>query len=130
METKLTTIPLEYGVVSETPQEQIITTKDQQCFDEIRQILQKHQAQNRFGITLINTEELLENQVRLETNSIKDRTLLSRILDKNLSSGRSVETNWSLNTMEAVATCKGTCAVNSAGGHTNEHGGGGQDIGQ
>jgi len=130
METKSTTIPFEYGISEEMPPEQMLTTQDQQCFEEINQILEKYKAKRRFGLTLLDPEKLTENKIRLETNSYSERTLLTRIFEKDTLTGKNVQTNWRLNTMKAVAACENACRTNYKGGkHSRNHEGGNQGIG-
>ena len=57
METKSTTLNFEYGIASEMESNQMLTEHDRKCFAEISKVLKKYQAQNRFGITLMDVEE-------------------------------------------------------------------------
>lgn len=115
MKTKTKSFAFEYGITSEMNTGELINNQDLACFDEIHQILKKHQALNRFGVTLLNNEKLPENLITVETNSIKDRILLTQTINKNnLSSQKSIETNWRLNTFSAVAACVSTCVASPA----------------
>ncbi|HAS43958.1 MAG TPA: hypothetical protein DCS93_26005 [Microscillaceae bacterium] len=126
METKTKTLVFEYGIASELNPSQILTEQDTKCFEEIRHILQKHKAQNRFGVTLLDNEELKDNQIRLETNSIEQRHLLTNIVMRESVVSNSIQTNWTLD-VKAVAACTVQCAD----GHDSKHQstGGGQQVG-
>ncbi|OJJ15763.1 hypothetical protein BKI52_36180 [marine bacterium AO1-C] len=128
METKSTTLNFEYGIASEMEPNQMLTKNDYNCFEEISKILKKYQAQNRFGITLLDTEESNENAMRLETNSIEERTLFSQLVEKGTVASRYIETNWNLNIKEAVAACSEGCIENQ-GNHTTNHRTG-QEVGK
>lgn len=109
MKTKTTTLNFEYGPTSETEEDQLLTLQDRACFEEIHEILRKHQALNRFGISLLDKDDLSKNCVRLETNSIKKRTLSAGVIENNSFLENAVETNWHLNSTETIAICNKAC---------------------
>ncbi|EAY27688.1 hypothetical protein [Microscilla marina] len=125
MNTKTTALNFEYGIASELDTNQLLTEQDQACFDEIQQVLKKHQALDRFGVTLLDNDALPDNTIRLETNSMAERTLISRIVNKNHSKNKSVETNWTLNNSKVLAACDKSCEA-PKGKHGPHHAGGGQ----
>lgn len=115
MNTNPTILNFEYGVAATMNSEQLMTSTDEACFEEIKTILKKHNALQRFGVTLISNETLPSDKTRMETNSAKDRTLITQIVDKKKYKGQAIETNWKLNTIEAIATCEQSCM--STGGN-------------
>ena len=122
METKSNILNFEYGIASEMELNQMLTEQDQRCFDEIGEILKKYQAKNRFGLTLLDTN--LPNTIRLETNSVENRTLISEVIEKNQMTSEYVETNWNLKTETVVAGCSAYCQKGS--GHNRQHQQGGE----
>ncbi len=115
------TITFEYGVAAELDATQLLTEQDQACFDEIQQILKKHQALNRFGVTLLDDEVLPQDSIRLETNSTIERTLITRIVDNNQLKNKSIETNWTLSNSKVIAACLQSCEVSRRGKHGKDH---------
>lgn len=112
----------EYGIASQMEEDQLLTNQDETCFEEIRQILQKHKSLDRFGLTLLDKEELPEDQIRLETNSIAERTLLTQTMSQKASTEKVVQTNWALNTLKTVSVCQGGCVQNNKNRHSKQHG--------
>ena len=111
----------EYGIASQMEADQLLTEQDQACFEEIRQVLQKHNSLDRFGLALLDKEELSENQTRLETNSVVDRTLIMQVLPKSAITGNTVQTSWTLDTLKAVSACSTECRTNNYR-HNTGHG--------
>ncbi|WP_299454791.1 hypothetical protein [uncultured Microscilla sp.] len=129
MEINTTTLNFEYGIASELAPNQLLTTEDEACFVEIKQILEKHRALNRFGVTLLDNEKLPEGTTRLETNSITERTLITQIVDQATVGNDKIQTNWTLNTTKAIASCATACSPAQGSrkhGGTSEHQSGGQ----
>lgn len=129
MKTNTITLNFEYGLTSEIEEDQLLTLQDQVCFAEIREILKKHQALNRFGIALLIDKDLPNHLIRLETNSSKERTLITHIVNNDFPRGNLVQTNWRLNTIKAVAVCSTTC-MNSNSRHSSSHTGPSPEPGQ
>ncbi len=115
----------EYGIASQMEANQLLTNQDEACFEEIRKILQNHNSLDRFGLTLLDKEELPEDQIRLETNSVADRTLIMQTIPKKTFEGNTVQTSWTLDTQKAVATCQTQCAGRKGKRHNPQHAGGG-----
>ena len=63
--------------------------------------------------------------MRLETNSEKDRTLFSKIVEKNKITSKHIETNWNLSIESATAACVEACQPGAA--HKTAHVNSGQE---
>mgnify|MGYP001793764896 CR=1 FL=1 len=120
MKANTTLLNFEYGISSQMSTSQFITAQDQACFEEIHKVLKKHEALDRFGLTLLD-QQLDKNQIRLETNSRLDRTLLTKVTTEDQGGNYTIQTNWRLNTMKAVAECQTKCEAQTIGKHTDMH---------
>lgn len=115
-----TILNFEYGVDTN----HTLTEDDKTCFNEISQVLKKYKAINRFGVTLLdNNQDLPQNQVYLETNDRKGRTLVcSPVSKEDRRLQEVVQTNWQFNTLEATAFCSKGCQSSSGNEKTGrEH---------
>jgi hypothetical protein len=67
---------------------------DDACFDDLRAVLEKHGALNRFGITLLHQHfDLRDDEVIVENVDKENRILLSTPV-QSTGIGNSVETSW------------------------------------
>lgn len=83
---------------------------DKPLFEELYQVLKKHNAQERFGVTLLHSHfDLAENEVLLESTDKKTRrqTIKPVTLDE-LSLMETIETAWRLDAygIEPVFRCQ------------------------
>ena len=76
---------------------------DQACFNEIREVLKKHGAESRFGVTLLHRHfDVYEDEVLVETCDSGNRTLtLKPTKIEELGTLKLKETNWRLD-LEAL----------------------------
>lgn len=88
-----------------------LSNVDKPCLDEIRAVLAKHDALQRFGITLLHEHfEVAEDEILVETIDAKTRTLTSRPEKvSELSNYNAVETSWRLDDLTAMASCRKVC---------------------
>jgi hypothetical protein len=98
---------------------------DEACIDELRAVLARHGALNRFGITLLHDHFDLEpDEVLVETCDKQGRVLTMRPVKASaLSVGTLVETQWQL-TPEGAAqrqVCKVGCFSDLKGKHNHVH---------
>lgn len=88
-----------------------LSDADQSCLAEIRAVLAKYGALQRFGVTLLHEHfEITDEEILVETIDVETRTLTSRpekIVD--LGNYNSVETSWRLDDDIAVARCTSAC---------------------
>lgn len=68
--------------------------EDDACFDELRAVLEKHNALRRFGITLLHQHfDIAPGEVIVENVDKENRILVSAPVDSS-GVGSSVETSW------------------------------------
>jgi hypothetical protein len=88
-----------------------ISESDRPCLDEIRAVLAKHGALQRFGIALLHEHfEVTEDEILVETIDVETRTLTSspeKVAE--LSEYNTIETSWRLDDLDAMARCTTAC---------------------
>ena len=94
--------------------------KDEIIFKEIREILERHSALNRFGINLLHRHfDLQEDECILETTDAESRRQIIEVTNAAvLQNGRVIETQWAFNDNGTVA-CRGFCHYDR--GHPHRH---------
>ncbi len=87
---------------------QPLTSKDQPMVDEIYQILKKHNALTRFGLTLLHKHfDITKDEMLIESVDPKTRTQTVKPYKKDeLTDYDFIETAWRLDTGKAVMDCK------------------------
>jgi hypothetical protein len=97
---------------------------DQVIFDEVRAVLARHGALQRFGLTLLHQHfDTAEDETLVENIDKESRTLTLRpkvVTDP----GRSVETSWRLDDPTAQRRCETLCEPipdKYGGGHRSNH---------
>jgi hypothetical protein len=82
---------------------------DDVCFEELREVLERHGALNRFGITLLHQHfEIGDNEVLIENIDRTNRILTSSPVSASRS-GTAVETSWRLGGKKAQKKCETLC---------------------
>jgi hypothetical protein len=82
---------------------------DDTCFEELRAVLERHGALNRFGITLLHQHfEISEEEVLVESIDKANRILMSAP-EPSESAGVSVETSWRLGSKKVQKKCETRC---------------------
>ena len=98
---------------------------DHDCLNEIRAVLEKHGALNRFGINLLHEHfELNPGEQLIETPDTLTRTLTIRPEIVSSDQGRVVETNWRFgpgSDVVAALVCRVGCFVDLKDRHKNIH---------
>ena len=95
---------------------------DEQLFEELRAVLERHDASARFGVTLLHKHfEVAPDELLVEVCDVESRTLTTRPCNKSDIAGvKVIETNWRLDSMNATQQCTIAC-VTDRGGHTSSH---------
>jgi hypothetical protein len=97
---------------------------DQVVFDEIREVLNRHGALQRFGLTLLHQHfGMAEDETLLERIDRDNRTLTLRPATINESSN-GVETSWRLDDPTGQQRCETVChriPDKYGGGHDRQH---------
>jgi hypothetical protein len=85
--------------------------EDRACMVEIRDVLRRHGALQRFGLTLLHRHfELAEDEVLVESVDAKNRII--RQLPRKISSvNTGIETSWRLDMFKELQHCETVCQV-------------------
>lgn len=80
---------------------------DDACFAEIREVLERHGAVGRFGVTLLHQHfDLAEDELLVEQVDVDTRTLTIRpVPAAEVSDRRVKETQWRLDADAAMTAC-------------------------
>lgn len=80
---------------------------DDMCFAEIREVLERHGAVGRFGITLLHQHfDVADNELLVEQVDVDTRTLTIRpVLAAEVAGQRVKETHWRLDTDATLTAC-------------------------
>lgn len=97
-----------------------IGEQDAIIFKEIKEVLERHSALNRFGINLLHRHfDLQENECILETTDLASRRQVIEVTDAAvLQTGRIIETQWAFDE-SGVVLCRGFCHYDR--GHPHRH---------
>lgn len=95
---------------------------DQACLDEVRAVLEKHGALERFGINLIHRHfELSDDEVVLESTESTARRQIVEVRPRaDLQGGNVIATQWVFGTRGNAMQCRGYCDYQDYG-HRNRH---------
>lgn len=86
---------------------------DEECINEIREVLRKHGALQRFGVTLLHQHfPVAGDEILVETCDVENRTLtIQPAKQAEIGSGRVMETNWRLDTNTVTSGCTQICTL-------------------
>ena len=99
-----------------------ISDQDYQCLKEVRDVLARFGAIERFGVHLIHRHfDVAEDEVLVEYTDKDNRTLLSKVERRaDLPQDEAkIETQWCFDRDQATVICHGYCFVDR--GHTRRH---------
>ena len=90
---------------------------DKECFIELKEVLKRHGALQRFGITLLHTHSpIYEGEVLVEECDEQNRTLtLKPVKHSTLREETLLQTNWRLDTEDSIQDCQAYCVMTSEG---------------
>lgn len=97
--------------------------EDRAILSELRDVLQRHNAVDRFGINLLHRHfDMNEDEILVEYTDEEART--QKIQVEKLSSVHNyedlIETNWTFDRDAAALVCRGVCVYDR--GHRRQHG--------
>ena len=111
-----------------------LSSADDQCVADIRDVLARHHALNRFGIMLLHDHfQVADDEILVESCDPVARTLMLRPLKKaDVADSNLLETSWSLEPIEVrggrrrpdpkpVTTCRSACSNIPGKGHSSVH---------
>lgn len=115
--------PMQWERVPDIDEVAQFSENDEACFREIRAVLKKYDALDRFGLTLIHSHfEIRDDEVMVESTNTETRTQTVRpMLVGELDQQEYTITNWKLSEGENIV--KRTCVCTRTNqGHTGAHG--------
>ena len=106
--------------ISDVPQ---ISEKDHKILSDLREVLQKHNATERFGVNLLHRHfDIGDDEILVEYTDEIARTQtikVEKLSDLTIGDGV-IETNWTFDREAASTACRGVCVYNQ--GHRRQHG--------
>ncbi len=122
MESGISIQPMQWSGIPDIDQVETFSERDEECFREIRDVLKKYNALDRFGLTLIHTHFVIdEDEVMVESTDIETRTHTIRPMKQHdLDEQMFTITNWKLTETDKVVKRTCVCARTSQG-HTGGH---------
>lgn len=122
MESRVVLQTMQWSALSDISEVPQISGKDYECLDELRGVLKKHGAGERFGIHLLHKHfDVADDEVLVEFTDEEARTLNCRVLKRSAleNSPALVETQWRVDTASASMICHGYCNIDH--GHVRKH---------
>lgn len=94
-----------------------VSSEDEACLAEIREVLQKHNCLSRFGISLLHEHfDIRDDEMLVEVCDVENRKLISSPMKRSAIAGaRAIETNWRYDTDKPQRICIESCLF--LGGH-------------
>ena len=125
METKTIVIaPLQWSRLNDIGEVKPVDDDDADCLTEIRDVLKKHGMLDRFGVALLHSHfDVREDEIMLETNDEKSRTLITRPVKQSDDVNGNVGTIWALTEGDVIAAsrCYQRCQKNIIFPHERIH---------
>lgn len=91
---------------------------DHELMAELKAVLTKHNALKRFGVMLLHDHfPIAEDEIMVEYEDLKNRTLTTMPVKAAELVGKDInlfETQWRLDTMDALAVCRRFCPKNGS----------------
>lgn len=111
--TDANTIAKEHSGLLDIDDVRPFSDEDKQCFTELQEVLERHGALQRFGVTLLHTHfPVYEGEVLVEECDEESRTLSLRPMKKvGIKEENLMQTNWRLDTGDSVQGCTAYCLM-------------------
>jgi hypothetical protein len=95
-----------------------LSDEDKRCFVELKEVLKRHGALQRFGVTLLHTHfPIYEGELLVEECDEESRTLTLRPMKRlGINEENLMQTNWRLDTGASMGGCVAYCLMD-AGHH-------------
>jgi hypothetical protein len=97
--------------------------RDQACMSDVRAVLARHGALQRFGLTLLHQHfDIADDEVLVEDIDVANRVLTCRP-EKITGAQNAVETSWRLDDPAGMARCRQVCVESPVtwSGHSRRH---------
>jgi len=114
--------PMQWKPIIDISEVEPLTDDDKELFSEVRDVLKKYKALDKFGLSLIHKHfDIAENECMLECTDIETRTLVIKpIKVSEMDVENTTITQWRLTDGDAVAEAGCRCAM-VGGGHGGYH---------
>jgi len=111
--TAATPIATEHAGLLDIDEVKPLSPEDAKCFAELKGVLERHGALQRFGVTLLHNHfPVYEGELLVEECDEASRTLTLKPMKRNeLSEGTLMQTNWRLDTDASVQGCTAYCLM-------------------
>lgn len=121
----MSTLALAHKDLRDIVEVEPLNARDADCLEELRAVLLRHGAIDRFGITLLHDHfPVYDGETLLETCDVERRTLTMQAVATTFLADREVvETEWRFRPtgeITAAMTCGKAC-VASSGSHAKKH---------
>lgn len=123
MNAGLMVAPMQYARLKDIDEVEPLGADDYQCLGEVRDVLNKHGMQERFGVALLHKHfDLADGETMLEVTDKAARVLTIKPVPVG-EAGNSVETIWALldGGPEAMMGCRFRCGKDVHGNHMEYH---------
>jgi hypothetical protein len=100
-----------------------LSDADAPCIEEIKSVLERHGALQRFGLCLLHDHfEVADDEVLVERVDPINRVLVSQPEHvEALADVASIETSWRLDSATALTACRSSCVPGANGSHGQIH---------
>ncbi len=123
MNTTLTVAPVQWAEFEDIDAVEPLNPEDYACLVEIREVLQRHGHERRYGVALLHKHFDLEaDEILLESSGPESRTLVTRPVRAE-GAGNPVGTIFQLldGDPESMAYCSAYCNIGGDGVHRPAH---------
>lgn len=110
--------PIGHTAVADIDDIEPLSERDEACLEEIRTVLAKHGALERFGVALLHGHFAVGvDEVLVEYPDPANRRLISRVQKRStVDPAKVVETQWRFGSEPVTRVCVKTCVWNSDAG--------------
>lgn len=114
--------PMQWAKIADIDEVTPFSKEDEKCFRELRAVLRKYKAVDRFGITLVHKHfEIAEDEAMVEYTDHESRMLIIKpVKCAEIDENQITVTNWQLAEGDVVAKRVCVCARTNQG-HTGGH---------
>ena len=113
-------LALQFADIQDVNEIEPVSAKDEECLQAVREVLERHGALHRFGITLLHRHfDVHQGERLVETCDTENRTLTIRPVSASEVNGiRLMETNWRFDDPSRQHACILWCPGSGGGSHS------------
>ena len=121
----LNMMPVQWSSLEDIDGIEPLNKSDENCLQEIYEVLKKHGKQDRLGIALLHKHfDLQDNEIMLEVSDHESRELVTTPVNSDVAGNGNVGTIFALrdgNTIETMSHCHQYCKRGIFGNHFKAH---------